>query len=65
MSGPFSAHELSAIARGVNEMRNALEECRDYLEDRADNSIEPNGKHRPNEEMRLLQIVKDALGEGW
>lgn len=38
-----------------------LAECRDYFDDRAD-ADQPSGEFpRPNEEMKLLMAVKEAL----
>lgn len=49
----------------VADMRAALEQCAEYFDNRADiaNEHDEDGSPRPNEEMRLLTEVRDALGE--
>lgn len=51
-----------ATAAEITALREALEECREFFDDRADASIEPGDSYwQGNKEMTLLVIVDDAL----
>jgi hypothetical protein len=47
----------------VTKMREALEQCAEYFDNRADitNEHDEDGSPRPNEEMRLLTEIREAL----
>jgi hypothetical protein len=53
-----------SIAELVAAYRAALEEVRDYLDDRADVNDGVDGRPVANDAMRLLQTVNAALAMG-
>ncbi|MGN7750601.1 hypothetical protein [Sinorhizobium sp. 22678] len=59
-----SGDETAAIVvRAVNgraDLIAALQECEDYFDNRADADCDQDG-YIPNEEMKLLQVVREAL----
>jgi hypothetical protein len=57
LPGKYVRLEWRAIA-----MAAALTKCAEYFDQRADADMRNNMYFAPNEEMRLLQIVRDALG---
>lgn len=54
--------ELANLRRQIARMTAALQECAEYFEDRADADCDQDG-YIPNEEMKLLGEVREALGE--
>ncbi len=55
--------EIEHLKSRVKEMEAALNECAAYFDQRADISSEHNddGSPRPNEEMKLLQMIEESL----
>ena len=47
----------------IAEMTDALEECGEYFDNRADADFNTEDGFIPNEEMRLLSVVKEALAK--
>jgi hypothetical protein len=61
----FNYHRANAsfIVKAVNShaaLIEALDACEDYFDNRADADCDQNG-FIPNEEMKLLQVVREAL----
>lgn len=54
---------LTKHVRTIAHQASALEECEEYLDQRADADCE-GGRWTGNTEMRLLQEVRHALGKG-
>ncbi|MFQ6184410.1 hypothetical protein ACLMJV_20990 [Sinorhizobium meliloti] len=51
---------FAAKETGLAKLREALQECEAYFDNRADADCDQDG-YIPNEEMKLLTIVRDAL----
>lgn len=63
----FNYHRANAafIVKAVNshaDLIAALQECEEYFDQRADADCDQDG-YIPNEEMKLLTLVRDALGK--
>jgi hypothetical protein len=59
------ASTFEKLMRELNVMRETLEACADYFDARADADMQGDPpRYVPNEEMRMLQQVREALGEG-
>lgn len=64
--GPgFENHERESMANAAllaaaPDLLEALHECEDYFDNRADADCDQDG-YIPNEEMKLLQVVREAL----
>ena len=54
---------LDAQEQAEAQLRKALEACREWFDDRADVVDGPDGQPMPNEAMRMLAMVRLALGE--
>lgn len=64
-SWKFNQHRADAafIVLAVNsraDLIEALQECEDYFDQRSDADCDQDG-YIPNEEMKLLQVVREAL----
>lgn len=60
----MSTNLETAIAIKASQYKAALEEVREYFDQRADISDRTDGAGRPfpNEEMQMLNIIDEALG---
>lgn len=54
--------EVGKKASQIARLRDALDECEDYFDNRADADCDQDG-YIPNEEMKLLTLVRGALGK--
>lgn len=54
--------QIAEVIRDREKMRAALESVADYFDDRAD-AAHDGERFVPNAEMRLLDEIRDALGE--
>lgn len=50
----------AVLISSAPDLIDALRECEDYFDDRADADCDQDG-YIPNEEMKLLQVVREAL----
>lgn len=61
-----SGDEIAALVvkavKSRGDLIAALQECEDYFDQRADADCDQDG-YIPNEEMKLLTLVRDALGK--
>lgn len=54
---------IYALRRKIVAMEDALAECREYFDGRADADQEPGDDYpRPNKEMKLLALIDEATG---
>jgi hypothetical protein len=54
---------IAGLRRKIAKLEAALDECREYFEDRADADQEPGDSYpRGNEEMKLLVTIDQATG---
>lgn len=61
--GPSDKEEIDANGRliaAAPDLLEALEQCEEYFDNRADADCDQDG-YIPNKEMQLLQVVRDAL----
>lgn len=59
----YTNKHLNAISR-VDVLEKALRECEEYFEQRSDaDSVGDPSRFFPNEEMKMLGVVKLALGD--
>jgi hypothetical protein len=54
-------HEAEVVAYRIKELTAALEETLEYFKDRYDIKDGAGGQQLPNEEMRLGQMIDEAL----
>lgn len=52
--------ELKAAYQRIKELESALNQCREYFEERADADCDQDG-FIPNEEMRMVTEIDEAL----
>ncbi|ANK73760.1 hypothetical protein FA04_14695 [Ensifer adhaerens] len=58
----MSARSQTVAERDDFYLIEALRECEEYFDNRADAEYFPDSAApRPNEEMKLLQVVRDAI----
>lgn len=53
---------IRSQAREIEQLRSALDEVREYFDQRVD--ISAKNENAPNEEMRLLSVIDAALSRG-
>jgi len=53
---------VPAMEAGILRLREALEECEEFFDNRADADCDQDG-FIPNDEMKMLRVVRDALGK--
>jgi hypothetical protein len=63
-SDPDLAEKFTRLEWRAMEMALVLERCAEYFDNRADADMQGDPpRYVPNEEMRLLVAVREALGE--
>lgn len=56
------ASQIGRLSDENKRLREALDECEDYFDQRADAEYFPDSAApHPNEEMKLLQVVREAI----
>jgi hypothetical protein len=64
-SDPDLAEKFTRLEWRALGMAHVLQQCAEYFDNRADADMQGDPpRYVPNEEMRLLQAVREALGEG-
>ena len=53
--------EIDRLETRIKKLTDALEECAEYFDDHSDVIDGPDGQPLPNKEMKLLQMIEEAL----